>query len=63
MNLGLVQMSMEKEISDNLNKSLKLHIAQNVKFYEQDYYTPSDDGFKVFNTPFGNAKSGFYCNV
>ena len=36
---------------------------QNVKFYEQDYYTPSDDGFKVFNTPFGNAKSGFYCNV
>lgn len=33
MKLGLVQMSMEKEISDNLNKSLKLHIAQNVKFY------------------------------
>ena len=52
MKLGLVQVSMEKEISDNLNKSLKLHIAQNVKFYEQDYYTP-----------FGNAKSGFYCNV
>ena len=30
-----------------------VHIAQNEKFYEQDYYTPSDDGFKVFHTPFG----------
>lgn len=30
-----------------------VHIAQNVKFYEQDYYTPSEDGFKVFSTPFG----------
>lgn len=35
--------------------SKMVHIAQNVKFYEQDYYTPSDDGFKVFNTPFGNV--------
>lgn len=32
-----------------------VHIAQNVHFYEQDYYTPSDDGFKVFATPFGNV--------
>ena len=32
-----------------------VHIAQNEKFYEQDYYTPSDDGFKVFHTPFGNV--------
>ena len=31
-----------------------VHIAQNVNFYEQDYYTPADDGFKVFHTPFGN---------
>jgi predicted amidohydrolase len=23
------------------------------RFYECDYYTPSDDGFKVYNTPFG----------
>ncbi len=32
-----------------------VHIAQNEKFYEQDYYTPSDDGFKVFRTQFGNV--------
>ena len=32
-----------------------VHIAQNVGFYEQYYYTPSDDGFKVFQTPFGNV--------
>ena len=32
-----------------------VHIAQNINFYEQDYYTPSDDGFKVFHTPFGNV--------
>ena len=31
-----------------------VHIAQNEKFYEQDYYMPSDDGFKVFHTPLGN---------
>ena len=30
-----------------------VHIAQARWFYEQDYYTPSDDGFKVFDTPFG----------
>ena len=50
-----------------------VHIAQNKNFYEQDYYTPSDDGFKVFHTPFGNvrmgnacsgnAESGFHCDV
>ena len=33
--------------------SKMVHIAQAEKFYEQDYYTPSDDGFKVFDTPFG----------
>ncbi len=32
-----------------------VHIAQNVNFYEQDYYTSADDGFKVFPTPFGNV--------
>ncbi len=31
-----------------------VHIAQAVNFYEQDYYAPSDDGFFVFRTPFGN---------
>lgn len=30
-----------------------VHIAQAKQFYEQDYYTPSDDGFKVFETEFG----------
>ena len=30
-----------------------VHIAQAEQFYEQDYYTPSDDGFHVFNTEFG----------
>lgn len=30
-----------------------VHIAQAPYFYEQDYYTPSNDGFKVFDTPFG----------
>lgn len=35
--------------------SKMVHIAQNKKFYEQDYYTPSNDGFKVFHTPFGTV--------
>lgn len=30
-----------------------VHIAQAPMFYEQDYYEPSDDGFKVFDTEFG----------
>jgi len=30
-----------------------VHIAQAKQFYEQDYYEPSDDGFKVFDTEFG----------
>lgn len=30
-----------------------VHVAQAEQFYEQDYYTPSDDGFKVFDTAFG----------
>ena len=32
-----------------------VHIAQAEQFYEQDYYTPSPDGFKVFETPFGKV--------
>ncbi len=31
-----------------------VHIAQAKSFYEQDYYTPSNDGFHVFETRFGN---------
>ena len=30
-----------------------VHIAQAPCFFEQDYYTPSEDGFHVFATPFG----------
>ncbi|KIR03735.1 N-carbamoylputrescine amidase [Lachnospiraceae bacterium TWA4] len=30
-----------------------VHIAYADKFFESDYYTPSDDGFKVFNTEYG----------
>ena len=33
--------------------SKMVHIAQARYFYEQDYYTPSNDGFKVYDTPFG----------
>ena len=33
--------------------SKMVHIAQARYFYEQDYYAPSDDGFKVYDTPFG----------
>ena len=30
-----------------------VHIAQARQFYEQDCYTPSNDGFKVFDTEYG----------
>lgn len=30
-----------------------VHVAEAAQFYEQDYYEPSDDGFKVFSTEFG----------
>lgn len=33
--------------------SKMVHIAQVPCFYEQDYYTPSDTGFRVYDTPFG----------
>jgi len=33
--------------------SKMVHIAQIKYFYEQDYYTPSDSGFKVYNTKKG----------
>lgn len=33
--------------------SKMVHIAQAEQFYEQDYYTPSDSGFQVFDTEFG----------
>ncbi len=30
-----------------------VHVACAEQFYETDYYTPSDDGFKVFDTEYG----------
>lgn len=41
--------------SDGLIQEIQkmVHVAQAEQFYEQDYYTPSDDGFKVFDTAFG----------
>ena len=36
-----------------LGRQKMVHIAQAAQFYEQDYYTPSDDGFLVFDTPHG----------
>jgi predicted amidohydrolase len=33
--------------------SKMVHIMQCPQFYEQDYYDPSDTGFRVFDTPFG----------
>ena len=36
-----------------LGISKMVHIVQIPRFYEQDYYTPSDEGFKVYNTPVG----------
>lgn len=36
-----------------IGRQKMVHIAQCEKFYEQDYYTPSEEGFQVFDTPFG----------
>lgn len=33
--------------------SKMVHIAQVPEFYERDYYTPSDTGFRVYDTPLG----------
>jgi predicted amidohydrolase len=35
--------------------SKMVHVAQAPCFYEQDYYTPSDTGFKVYETSFGRV--------
>lgn len=36
-----------------IGKQKMVHIAQCKHFYEQDYYTPSEEGFQVFQTKFG----------
>ncbi len=38
-----------------IGKQKMVHIAQAEKFYEQDYYTPSEEGFQVFDTRFGKV--------
>ena len=36
-----------------IGKQKMVHIAQCECFYEQNYYTPSEEGFRVFDTRFG----------
>ena len=36
-----------------IGKQKMVHIAQCVQFYEQSYYTPSEEGFSVFDTKLG----------
>ena len=36
-----------------LGRQEMVHIAQAACFFEQDYYTPSEEGFQVFDTPLG----------
>ncbi len=38
-----------------LGISKMVHIVQLPRFYEQDYYTPSDDGFKVYDSSVGKV--------
>lgn len=38
-----------------IGKQKMVHIAQAEKFYEQDYYTPSEESFQVFETKFGRV--------
>ena len=43
-------------IDDNgtiIGKQKMVHVAQCEHFYEQDYYTPSEEGFHVFDTKLG----------
>lgn len=45
-------------VDDNgviIGKQKMVHIAQAEKFYEQDYYTPSEESFEVFDTKFGKV--------
>ena len=36
-----------------VGKQKMVHVAQCENFYEQSYYTPSEEGFSVFETKFG----------
>ena len=59
-NLYLLENGMTYDASIFIDKDGKIkgtqkmvHVAQAEQFYEQDYYTPSDDGFCVLDTEFG----------
>lgn len=41
------------ENGEIIGKQKMVHITQAEKFYEQDYYTPSEEGFQVFDTKLG----------
>lgn len=41
------------DTGDIIGKQKMVHIAQCENFYEQSYYTPSEEGFSVFDTRFG----------
>lgn len=40
---------------DLMGISKMVHIFQGEQFYEQDYYSPSDNGFQVYDTDFGKV--------
>lgn len=63
-NAGSVEANLQKslallrEAAENgavLGVQKMVHVAQAPQFCEQDYYTPSDDGFHVFDTPLGRV--------
>ena len=41
------------QMGNIIGTSKMVHIAQAEHFYEKDYYTPSEEGFCVYDTPFG----------
>jgi predicted amidohydrolase len=56
--LQVAQQRFDASLMINANGEIQgaskmVHVAQVPGFYEQDYYTPSDTGFKVYGTPFG----------
>ena len=41
------------DAGDIIGRQKMVHVAQCENFYEQSYYTPSEEGFQVFDTPIG----------
>lgn len=44
---------MINSMGEIIGKSAMVNIANNSFFYEKEYYEPSKEGYKVFETPFG----------